>query len=80
MYVQPPASILEQMVSLWIHLDACSEVYGPIKFIPGSHLAGILKPHLLGRLRHNRAPVVYPAEPGKIIAMRPLILHSSSIV
>lgn len=79
LHVQPPASILEQMVSLRIHLDACSEANGAIKFIPGSHLAGILEPDQLGRLRDNQAPVVCPAERGDIIAMRPLILHSSSI-
>ncbi|MBI1272142.1 phytanoyl-CoA dioxygenase [bacterium] len=79
LHVQPPASILEQMVSLRLHLDACSEANGAIKFIPGSHLAGILEPDQLAQLRDTHVPVVCPAERGDIIAMRPLILHSSSI-
>lgn len=79
LHVQPPASILEQMVSLRIHLDACSEANGAIKFIPGSHLAGILDPDQLGQLRDNHVPVVCSAERGDIIAMRPLILHSSNV-
>ena len=78
LHVQPPASILEQMVSLRIHLDVCSEANGAIKFIAGSHRAGILDPNQLGHLRDNHIPVVCPAERGDIIAMRPLILHSSS--
>jgi ectoine hydroxylase-related dioxygenase (phytanoyl-CoA dioxygenase family) len=78
LHVQPPAAILEQMVSLRIHLDACSEANGAIKFIAGSHRAGILEPDQLGLLRDNHVPVVCPAERGDIIAMRPLILHSSS--
>lgn len=79
LHVQPPALILEQMVSLRIHLDACSEANGAIKFIAGSHRAGILDPDQLGHLRDNHVAVVCPAERGDIIAMRPLILHSSSI-
>lgn len=78
LHVQPPASILEQMVSLRIHLDTCSEANGAIKFIPGSHHAGILELDQLGHLRDNQVPVFCPAERGDIIAMRPLILHSSS--
>ncbi len=78
LHVQPPASILEKMVSLRIHLDACSEANGAIKFIAGSHLVGILDPDQLGHWRDSHVPVVCPAERGDIIAMRPLILHSSS--
>lgn len=79
LHVQPPASILEKMVSLRIHLDACLESNGAIKFIPGSHRSGILEPDELARWRDGHASVVCAAERGDIIAMRPLILHSSSV-
>ncbi|MBC7998895.1 MAG: phytanoyl-CoA dioxygenase family protein, partial [Leptolyngbya sp.] len=39
-HVQPPKEILEQMVSLRIHLDHCPEENGAIKFIAGSHKHG----------------------------------------
>ena len=78
-HVQPPASILEKMVSLRIHLDPCSEENGPIKFIAGSHLSGVLETSEIERWRNERETVVCPAGRGDIIAMRPLILHSSLI-
>ncbi len=77
-HVQPPASILEKMVSLRIHLDDCSEANGAIKFIAGSHLAGALEPDQIGRWRDDQIPVACSAQRGDVIAMRPLILHSSS--
>ncbi|MFN8552596.1 MAG: phytanoyl-CoA dioxygenase family protein [Candidatus Obscuribacterales bacterium] len=79
LHVQPPAAILEKMVSLRIHLDACSEANGAIKFIAGSHRRGILEPEQIGSFRDSHAAFVCPADRGDIIAMRPLILHSSSI-
>jgi ectoine hydroxylase-related dioxygenase (phytanoyl-CoA dioxygenase family) len=77
-HVQPPAAILEKMVSLRIHLDPCLEKNGPIKFIAGSHRSGILEKPEIERWRYEHAAVVCPAERCDIIAMRPLILHSSS--
>ena len=79
LHVQPPAAILEKMVSLRIHLDACSKENGPIRFIAGSHTNGVLDRVNLANWRDSKAPISCPAERGDIIAMRPLILHSSSI-
>jgi Phytanoyl-CoA dioxygenase (PhyH) len=78
LHVQPPASILENMVSLRIHLDACSENNGAIKFIAASHNDGVLDRAKLAHFRDNSDQISCPAERGDIIAMRPLILHSSS--
>ncbi len=78
LHVQPPAAILEKMVSLRVHLDECSEDNGAIKFIPGSHLAGVLDAPDLVRWRDSNEMIICPAHRGDIIAMRPLILHSSS--
>jgi len=36
-HVQPPASILEIMLSVRLHLDDCSEKNGALRVIPGSH-------------------------------------------
>ncbi|MBS1997029.1 MAG: phytanoyl-CoA dioxygenase family protein [Cyanobacteria bacterium SZAS LIN-2] len=78
-HVQPPATILEKMVSLRVHLDACADENGPIKFLAGSHRAGVLQPSDIAAWRENHAVSVCPAREGDIIAMRPLILHSSSV-
>ncbi len=79
LHVQPPAEILERMVSLRIHLDECSDNNGAIKFIAGSHLGGILDPEHTAQWRDHHDAVVCPARRGDIIAMRPLVLHSSSM-
>jgi hypothetical protein len=78
MHVQPPARILQTMVSLRIHLDACCEANGAIKFISGSHVAGILDPVDLVNWRDSHSPTICPAERGDVIVMLPLVLHSSS--
>jgi hypothetical protein len=78
LHVQPPAQILEKMVSLRLHLDDCAVDNGAIKFIAGSHLGGLLEPAQIAEWRDNHQHQICPAERGDIIAMRPLILHSSS--
>lgn len=77
-HVQPPARILEQMISFRIHLDDCDEDNGAIKFIPRSHLAGVLDTEDIATWREKHQEVVCTAERGDVIAMRPLILHASS--
>lgn len=78
LHVQPPASILEKMVSLRIHLDPCAIENGAIKFVVGSHLIGKLEPDEIETVRADREITVCPADRGDIIAMKPLILHASS--
>jgi len=39
-FVQPPVAVLEQLVAVRVHLDACSEHDGPLQFVPGSHRIG----------------------------------------
>jgi len=67
------------MVSLRIHLDACAENNGVIKFLPCSHLAGVMDPTHIAKWRGGHTPVACPAERGDVLAMRPLILHSSPV-
>lgn len=77
-HVQPPPVVLEKMVSLRVHLDDCLEGNGAIKFVPGSHVRGLLAPSDIAALRDSATSVCCGAERGDIILMRPLILHSSS--
>jgi len=76
-HVQPPVSILEQMLAVRIHLDDCTDSNPPLRVIPGSHLLGRLKP---GRIRHLTTfqSVTCVVPPGGVLLMRPLLLHSSS--
>lgn len=77
-HVQPPPEVLGNMVSLRIHLDGCAKENGAIRFIPGSHRAGIMSSSEVAEWRETNDSVCCAAEPGDVILMRPLILHSSS--
>ncbi len=73
--VQPPLAILEQMVTLRIHLDDTSAENGALYIIPESHNKGILRPELIDW--SNTIEKVCPVEKGGIMLMKPLLLHSS---
>ncbi|MBP6747819.1 phytanoyl-CoA dioxygenase family protein [bacterium] len=77
-HVQPPNEILNNMISLRFHLDKCAIDNGAIKFIAGSHLGGALSAAEIAARRDSSAHIVCAAELGDVVAMRPLILHSSS--
>ena len=76
-HVQPPANILENMLSIRIHLDDCPEENGAIRFFPGTHLIGKLSSKEISSWRDSHDSVSCPASAGDAIVMRPLILHSS---
>jgi ectoine hydroxylase-related dioxygenase (phytanoyl-CoA dioxygenase family) len=77
-HVQPPAEVLEKMLTIRLHLDNCSESNGPLRVIPGSHLEGRLDSEAIDRWRglHHEVTCVVPRN-GALI-MKPLLLHASS--
>ncbi|GAB3381223.1 phytanoyl-CoA dioxygenase family protein [Massilia agri] len=78
LFVQPPAALMEQLVALRVHLDACLEQDGPLQFVPGSHQEGRISADE-ARMRRQAGPIVSCAmEQGDVLAMRPLVLHASS--
>lgn len=77
-HTQPPREILEHIISLRIHLDACPIENGAIKFIAGSHRNGIINPAEAASRAEAGTPIACAAGVGDIILMRPLLLHSSS--
>jgi ectoine hydroxylase-related dioxygenase (phytanoyl-CoA dioxygenase family) len=77
-HVQPPADILERMLTLRLHLDSCGPSNGPVRVLPGSHRAGRLSAGSIAAWRTRTEPHVCVAERGEILAMRPLLLHASS--
>jgi len=78
-HVQPPASVLEKMLALRLHLDDANKTTGALKVIPGSHKYGRLSATDIDRVRREKQPVVCSVESGGASAMRPLLLHSSSL-
>jgi hypothetical protein len=76
-HVQPPVSILENMLSLRIHLDLADEFNGALRVIPGSHRLGRLSPSLIKHLTATQAPRICHVNAGGALFMKPLLLHSS---
>jgi ectoine hydroxylase-related dioxygenase (phytanoyl-CoA dioxygenase family) len=77
-HVEAPEEILAGMLTLRIHLDAMTSENGPLSVIPGSHQTVNLE---AGDLEGDggAAPVEIHAAAGDVLAMRPLLSHSSSM-
>lgn len=63
--------VLRQMLTLRIHLDEVTEENGPLRVIPGSHVSSDTEGVGID------AAVDVHAAAGDVLAMRPLITHSS---
>ena len=76
--VQPPLSVLEEMLAVRIHLDDCGLSNGPLRVIAGSHRQGRLGAEAIERIRAESRESVVTAGLGEAIVMRPLLLHASA--
>lgn len=76
-HVEPPVAVLERMVTLRIHLDACCEDNGPLEVIPGSHRHGRLDKAAIATLLERAEGLLCLAVRGDILAMSPLTVHRS---
>ena len=74
-HVMAPAQVLEQMVTVRIHLDDCDVANGALQVVPGSHLAGVLD--AAGIRQRSKAGVTCVVPQGGALLMRPLHLHAS---
>jgi ectoine hydroxylase-related dioxygenase (phytanoyl-CoA dioxygenase family) len=77
-HVQPPTAILEQMLTVRIHLDRTDESNGALKMIAGSHAGGKLTTSQIDRWKLSPA-IFCDCEAGGVLLMRPLLLHASSV-
>jgi len=72
-YVQPTSEILENIITIRIHLDDCNASNGALKVISGSHKNGINQ-----KLDFNKEkPVICEVKCGGVLLMKPLIYHAS---
>lgn len=76
-HVQPPVSILENILTVRLHLDDTGESNGALRVKPGSHKYGRLSPRDVELWKPRRDGVVRVAK-GGVMLMRPLLLHASS--
>jgi hypothetical protein len=68
-HVEAPESLLMRMLTLRVHLDVVTAENGPLSVIPRSHLE---------ECEAAAPPVELHAGVGDVLAMRPLLSHSSS--
>lgn len=78
LHVQPPACVLERMVSVRLHLDDCPKENGALRVIAGSHASGKLEERLIQDLAERSVAVTCAMQRGGVLVMRPLLLHASS--
>lgn len=73
-HCEPPRSVLEKCLAVRIHLDDCGPENGPLRVIPGSHLAqgSDFDPSW------QNQEVSLTANIGDVILMSPLTWHASS--
>jgi len=78
LFAQAPASALERIVALRVHLDASTATNGPLRVIAGSHTSGILGDSEIRELVRSSQAVDCLVGRGGVISMSPLLLHASS--
>ena len=74
--VQPPVAVLENTVTIRVHLDDCDATNGALKVVPGSHLGGVVPAETIAFYTATAAVCAVPA--GGVMLMKPLVLHASS--
>ncbi len=74
--VQPPVAVLENTITLRLHLDDCDTTNGALKVVPGSHLGGVVPAENIAT--HTAAATVCAVPAGGGMLMKPLLLHASS--
>lgn len=77
-FAHAPAAELEKILALRVHLDESTELNGPRMVLPGSHNRGLLNDDEIQDLTTKYEPVECVVKRGGVLAMRPLLVHSSS--
>ena len=68
LFAHPPASVLQSVVAVRVHLEENDEANSPLQVVPGSHVVGESS---------NRRDICLVPRGGALV-MRPLLLHASS--
>ena len=77
-YGHAPASTLEQVLALRVHLDDSTSRNGPLRVLPGTHTLGVLSDDSIHQFATKISPVDCCVGQGGVVAMKPLVVHSSS--
>jgi len=78
LHVQPPAEVLERMLTVRIHLDDCPRENGALRVLPGTHRFGKIPEAEVAGWVERVPETVCELAAGGVLLMRPLLLHASS--
>ncbi|HMN46268.1 MAG TPA: phytanoyl-CoA dioxygenase family protein [Povalibacter sp.] len=77
LHVQPPVHVLEQMLTVRLHLDPADDTNGALWVSPGSHRFGRLRASEAARTAEQNGKHLCVVQAGDALLFRPLILHAS---
>jgi len=77
-YAHAPASVLEHVLALRVHFDDSTQENGPLRVLPGTHHSGVMSDDEIHAFSTTTSPVDCLVSKGGVVAMRPLLVHSSS--
>jgi ectoine hydroxylase-related dioxygenase (phytanoyl-CoA dioxygenase family) len=77
-YARAPASALSKILALRVHLDDSMSGNGPLRVLPATHTLDVLTDEKLHEISTDVSAVECLVPRGGVIAMRPLLVHSSS--
>jgi len=71
--VRPPIEVLENIITIRIHLDNCTTKNGALNIVPKSHKIGFID---MTKYKIDQTKVI-EIEEGDILKLNPLLLHAS---
>lgn len=77
-YAHAPTYALQKVIALRIHFDDSIAENGPLRVLPGTHNLGVLTDEQVFELSTKNSAIDCVASRGAVLAMRPLLIHSSS--
>lgn len=77
-YAHAPTCALSRIIALRVHLDASTSDNGPLRIVPGSHRMGVMSEEEVLAFASTSRQVECLVGRGGVLAMRPLLIHSSA--
>lgn len=77
LYAHAPTGALERVIALRVHLDDSVHTNGPLRVLPGTHLLGVLSDEEIAHVAQIAHAADCVVARGGVLAMRPLLIHSS---
>jgi hypothetical protein len=75
-HVYPPLAVLQDMLTVRVHLDTADALHGALRVLPGTHTRLLDSQEMLAAAA-GAGPVMCEVRPGNAVVMRPLLAHAS---